>query len=175
MTDSTEISVGSGLLLIGSMLLLAMFRATGAMAGDGSIPNGCPVTRLAPEARFTPASPAHRKRSDDAMFWYGSDSLYTRLFSDGRWRGVASQTGVRNKSFWYRNEPDWMSERQPQLIVSATRLEAESPMVVFPRISHAIMGSEAAMLLMLELPGRGCWQVTANYKSDYVSFVTWVD
>ena len=40
---------------------------------------------------------------------------------------------------------------------------------------NAIMGHEVAMLLMLELPERGCWQVTGNYKSDHLSWVTWVD
>ena len=48
-------------------------------------------------------------------------------------------------------------------------------MLTVPRVTNAIMGKEVAMLLMLELPQRGCWQVTGNYKSDYLSFVVWVD
>jgi len=47
--------------------------------------------------------------------------------------------------------------------------------ITFPRVNNAIMGKEVAMLLMLELPERGCWQVTGNYKSDHLSWVTWID
>jgi hypothetical protein len=48
-------------------------------------------------------------------------------------------------------------------------------MITFPRVTNAIFAGEAAMLLMLELPERGCWQVTGNYKSDYLSFVVWLE
>ena len=47
-------------------------------------------------------------------------------------------------------------------------------MLTFPRVNNAIMGKEVAMLFMLELPP-GCWEVTGNYKSDSLSWVTWVD
>lgn len=47
-------------------------------------------------------------------------------------------------------------------------------MLTFPNVNNAIMGEEVAMLFMLELPP-GCWEVTGNYKSDSLSWVTWVD
>jgi hypothetical protein len=47
--------------------------------------------------------------------------------------------------------------------------------IVAGPVNNAIMGEGWAMLLMLELPSRGCWEVRANYKSDYVAFVVWVD
>ena len=59
--------------------------------------------------------------------------------------------------------------------MTAKRIDTDGPMITFPRVTNAIMGEEVAMLLMLELPERGCWQVTGNYKSDYLSWVTWVD
>jgi hypothetical protein len=42
-------------------------------------------------------------------------------------------------------------------------------------VTNAIMGEEVAMLTMLELPERGCWEITGNYKDAYLSFVVWLD
>jgi hypothetical protein len=150
-----------------------------AVFADGnekpSTPDTCPVTRSTPETRFTPPLPAQFQTSDDIMFWYGSDALYTQLRSDGRWLGIRSDTGVRNKSFWHRKGAKWLREYPYQLIVTIKQLDADGPMLTVPRVTNAIMGEEVAMLIMLELPKHGCWQVTGNYKGDYLSFVTWVD
>jgi hypothetical protein len=50
-------------------------------------------------------------------------------------------------------------------------------MLTVPRVTNILVGEkeEVAMLLMLELPERGCWEVTGNYKSDSLSYVVWVD
>ena len=162
------------MLLIGCLALAAHHQAHAA-GNKAPIPSSCPVTRSTPETRFTPFPSAQPSKTTDFMFWYGSHSLYTQLFSDGRWRGIRSERGVRNKSFWFRKNAEWLKESQSQLIVTMKRLDADGPMLTVPRITNAILGAEVAMLLMLELPERGCWQVTANYKSDYVSFVTWMD
>jgi hypothetical protein len=109
------------------------------------------------------------------MFWHGTDGLFTHLYSDGRWRGIKAASGTRNKSFWYRKDAKWLDEYPYQLVVTFKRLDADGPMHTVPRVTNAIMGKEVAMLLMLELPTRGCWQVTGNYKSDYLTFVVWVN
>lgn len=155
--------------LISALALLALQQTGAAAEGTTQVPDSCPVTRSTPETRFTPSLPAHAPASGETMFWYGSDSLYTSLFSDGRSRGA------RHRSFWYRKNADWLNEDPYQLVVTAKQFNAAGPLLTFPRVTNAIMGKEVAMLLMLELPKPGCWQVTANYKDDYVSFVTWVD
>lgn len=161
--------------LIGTLALAALQQIGAAAEWTTPVPDSCPVTRSAPETRFTPSPPARADGIGESMFWYGSDSLYTHLYSDGRWRGITSSTGTRNKSFWYRKDANWLHENPYQLMVTAKQLDTDGPMLKFPGVTNAIMGKEVAMLLMLELPKRGCWQVTANYKNAYVSFVTWVD
>jgi hypothetical protein len=156
-------------------ILALALQQTGAASDETPIPTDCPVTRSTPETRFTPPPPSQPAEATAAMFWYGSDALYTSLYSDGRWRGITSKAGTRNKSFWYRKDATWLEEHPYQLVVTAKQLDADGPVLTVPRVTNAIMGEEVAMLLMLELPKRGCWQVTANYKSDYLSFVTWVD
>lgn len=148
--------------------------ASGAGGDETAIPDSCPVTRSTPETRFTPPPPSRAFDTNSAMFWYGSDSLYTALYADGRWRGIASPTGTRNKSFWYRKNPEWLTETPYQLAVTYRKLGETGPMFTEPGVTNAIMGKEVAMLIMLELPTRGCWEVTASYKNAHVSFVTWV-
>lgn len=156
---------------------LALGGLTPAFAADGKqspIPKNCPVTRSAPETRFTPPPPSQAYAPEAPQFWYGSDALYVSLTSDGRWQGITSPSGTRNKSFWYRKNPEWLEEFPYRFTATAKRFDSDGPMLTFPRVTNAIMGDEVAMLFMLELP-RGCWEVTGNYKSDSLSWVTWVD
>lgn len=156
---------------------LALVGLTPTFAADGKqspIPKDCPVTRSTPETRFTPPPPSQAAAPDAARFWYGSDALYVSLRSDGRWDGITSPSGTRNKSFWYRKNPQWLEEFPNQFKATARRFDSEGPMLTFPNVNNAIMGEEVAMLFMLELP-RGCWEVTGNYKSDSLSWVTWVE
>jgi hypothetical protein len=148
-----------------------------ALAGKDPtpIPDSCPVTRATAETRFTPPPPSRPLAPDSPWFWYGSDALYTSLASDGRWRGLKSPSGSRDKSFWFRKDAQWLDEVPYQLKVTFRKLGKAGPMFTVGRVTNAIMGKEVAMLLMLEFPTRGCWEVTANYKDAHTSFVTWVD
>ena len=139
------------------------------------IPESCPVTRATPETQFKPSSVPRGLAPESMVFWYGSDSLYTALDPGGRWRGIASPAGTRNKSFWFRNNAEWLSERPYQLKLTYRQLDTTGPMYSGAEVTNAIIGKEVAMLTMLELPTRGCWEVTASYKNAHVSFVTWVD
>lgn len=159
----------------GALAAMALQQVPAAVEVAAPVPDTCPVTKSTPETRFTPPPPSTPAEPDAPMFWYGSDALYTHLHADGRWRGIAAETGVRNKLFLYRRNPEWREEFPYQLVVTAQRIDADEPMLTVPRVTNAIMGSEVAMLTMLELPRRGCWQVTANYKSDSLSFIVWVD
>jgi hypothetical protein len=162
-------------LLLATLLTFVALNARGDEAeAQEPIPDDCPVT-LPTEPRFIPPVPYKDDELGGGMFWYGTDALFTHIYSDGRWRGLTSAKGTRNKSFWYRKDAEWLEESPYQLVVTAKRIDADGPMITFPRVTNAIMSKEVAMLLMVELPERGCWQVTGNYKSDYLSFVVWVE
>ena len=160
---------------IASLSLVLLQQAAADDRKQTPIPESCPVTRSAPETRFTPPPPYEAFKPTDTAFWFGSDALYVQLASDGRWRGITSPSGTRNKSFWFRKNPEWREEFPYQFKATARRLDIDGPMIAFPNVHNAMMGKEVAMLFMLELPERGCWQVTGNYKSDSLSWVTWVD
>ena len=160
--------------LICTVTSVALSQAAAA-EDEAAIPETCPVTRSTAATQFTPPPPSRAMDPGSRMFWYGSDALYTHLSTDGRWRGIKSPRGTRDKLFWYRKDPEWLTENPYQLKVTYRQLTETGPTFTVGRVTNAIMGEEVAMLLMLELPTRGCWEVTTNYKDAHVSFVTWVD
>jgi hypothetical protein len=68
-------------------------------------------------------------------------------------------------------------ENPYQFMLTAKRLESDEAAITLTGsdVNNAIMGEEVAMLTMLELPERGCWEITGNYKDAYLSFVVWLD
>ncbi|MBB6092488.1 hypothetical protein HNQ60_001366 [Povalibacter uvarum] len=164
-------------LIIATFTLSALDADAADPAKQTPIPDHCPVT-LPTEPLYV--APGEEKAVDPArgIFLYGTDALFTQLASDGRWTGIKSATGTRNKSAWFRKDAQWGDERPYQLVVTAKRIDANRPMITVPRVTNMLVGKEqqeVAMLLMLELPERGCWEVTGNYKSDYLSFIVWLD
>jgi hypothetical protein len=99
------------------------------------------------------------------VFWYGSDGLWTWLEADGTARRA-------DKSFWWRKGYDWRTETSPSLLVTGRRLDAAAPAV---RSSDATNGFRedigAFMLIGLDFPAGGCWEVTGHYRGQRLRFV----
>jgi hypothetical protein len=138
----------------------------GTTASTAPAASSCPVTR--PPARPL-VPPAPYPRRPPALYgdvsWYGTDRLWTWLDADG--------TGRRSdKSFWWREGYDWRTETSPRLLVTARRLDAAAPPVT---ISDATNGFRedigAFMLIGLDFPTGGCWEVTGRYGGDRLSYV----
>jgi hypothetical protein len=95
--------------------------------------------------------------------------------ADGLWHGLVTPRGVRNKVFWWSRNWDWRSDQKPDLTVTARRLDAPAPAL---RISPATNAHAAdihhAMLVALDIPTSGCWEITGEYKGRKLSYVVWV-
>lgn len=147
------------------------------------IPDSCPVTRPT-EPRYDPDLPYGRERNADS-FWYGSDALFVWIRADGRWHAGSKTDGrwhtdSKKDSFlflWFRKQRDWQADfPRPQLNVTAQRIDADEPQAIIPLVQSESPGEHAAVLpTLIKLQKRGCWQISANYKADYLSFVVWVD
>ena len=138
------------------------------------VPDHCPVTRP-PDPAFVPPAPHPAK--EDGRFWLGTKALWTSLSEDGIWSGIVSPSGTRNKFWWWRDGWEYNTDRlanEPGLIITARRIDGDAPEVRKPRVTNAELRNGWAMLLMLELPTRGCWEIIGNYRSEYVSMVVWV-
>jgi hypothetical protein len=89
------------------------------------------LTTLPPYPAFIPAAP-YSATSPDGRFWYGTDSLWTRLTVDSTWRlegNVGKGNFYRTKLQYWRKEYDRPTGPQPELIVTAKRIDSEAPLV----------------------------------------------
>jgi hypothetical protein len=134
-------------------------------------PASCPTTRP-PDPPFVPPTPPS---GEGDKVWYGTTELWTWLNADGTWEMAHDEHGLFDKSFWWRQGYDWRTETTPALRVTGRRLDAAAPAVT---VSDATNGFEpsmgAFMLLGLELPAGGCWELTGHYHGRSLRFVVWV-
>lgn len=113
------------------------------------------------------------------MFWYGTDALWTRLGSAGVWHiknNVDEHNGYATKLVFWRKGFDWREEAEPALIVTARRLDGDSPSVA---VAHAnavfVTGNTPAMMTGIRIPSPGCWEVTGHYSGHTLSFTVSVE
>jgi len=136
-------------------------------------PATCSITRTSgvaftPPAPYPPAPPAAYK----GQFWYGTADLWTMLGTDGLWADLPkSNSGYTQKIFWWRHGYDATTEPAPELIVTGKRLDASAPSLVASKATNAVADFGQAMLVGVDIPTPGCWQITGNYKGHELSFV----
>jgi hypothetical protein len=139
-----------------------------------SPPDSCPVTR-APEPRFTPPSPFPRY-PESGFFWHGTSSLWTAVPVSRTWENLPhDEQGYTQKVFWWNENYFWRSEPQPELTVTGERLDAPTPALHASKATNGFHPTlQSFMLVGVEIPTPGCWQITAEYKGSQLSFVVWV-
>jgi hypothetical protein len=143
------------------------------VAQNTALADICPVTRP-PEPRFTPPPPYSRYAPSPGEFWYGTDSLWTAIPGDGVWSALPhNPEGYTQKVFWWRE--GYSLGDESHLSVTGRRLDAPAPPLNVSRATNAFaedIGS--AMLVGVDFPTPGCWEITGRYASAELSFVIWV-
>ena len=143
-------------------------------AAAGTVAAACPTTRP-PDPAFAPPAPypATPPPLYGDKFWHGTDQLWTWLDADGTWPMPGAPGGVQSdKSFWWREGYDWQTETTPPLQVTARRLDAAAPPVTVSAATNGFRDDIGAfMLLGLELPDEGCWELTGHYAGRALTFV----
>ncbi len=130
----------------------------------------CPTT-LPPTPAFVP--PAPYNTASIAGFWYGTEALWIQLPVDGTWRGLPFDgKSYGQKIFWFSRDYDWHTSRQPDIVVTSRRLDADGPRFVLKTATNAILGSGMqAILTGAVLPTAGCWEITGHYRGAALTFV----
>jgi hypothetical protein len=163
-------------LLVYAVVLLSSAGLAGGAGGGEQAPAACATTRP-PNPSFVPPYPSNWARSGE--FWYGTESLWTLLTASGTWsmRGnvLEGNGGYRTKLFYWSRGFDVRREPEPELIVSARRLDRKAPLVTADRATNAFLGRPAAMLTAIDLPTAGCWELTAQYRGYTLSFAVSVE
>ena len=166
------------LLLLVFCLLFASSRSFARPASTGTssdVPDDCLVTTQYQTLPFVPPKPS--QETPDGSFWFGTDKLWTDLPSDGTWRGLGHYTPndptFRQKLFFWRQGYDWHTEPRPNLKVIGRRLDAEADPLSVDRPTN-VSSEPGGMLVGINFPTVGCWEITGQYGDDALTFVIWV-
>lgn len=127
----------------------------------------CPVTLAATQA-FAEPSPSSASR-----FWYGSEELAVLLSTGGSWQGMGPTRRYRDKLVWWRQGYHGPTETRPALKVTGRRVDGPAPAIEVTRVTnahHADFGGWAMMMAM-EFPAPGCWEITGAYRDHELAFV----
>jgi hypothetical protein len=145
----------------------------------GQPPETCPVTQ-APDLPFTPPPPYPATPPGGGSFWFGTEQLWTMLPADGTWRGLPhyrpTDPGYRQKIFWWHEGYDWRAEPRPNLTVRGKRLDAPAPPLVASRATNGFRAEDlkSFMLVGVDIPTLGCWEITGEIDGQELTFVVWV-
>ena len=138
-------------------------------------PASCPVTQP-PVPAFVPPQP-YPASAPYGGFWYGSDDLWTLLVRRGTWRSLPhDDAGYRQKTFWWRPGYSGSADPRPKLRVTGRRLDAQAPPFEGHRATNAHHRDFGgwAMLVGVDVPTHGCWEITGEYEGQQLSFVVWI-
>lgn len=136
----------------------------------------CPMVR--PQDRpFFPPEPLPAKVPYEGQFWYGTADLWTTLPENGVWSGLPKhETGYTQKLVFWRLGYDYREEPEPQLTVSGRRLDGDArPLVAYEATNGYLPELDSFMLVGVDFPTTGCWEITAHYNDYELTFVVWVE
>ena len=136
----------------------------------------CDVTQ--PEPAFVPPKgfvatpPAYYEST-----WYGSTHLWTMLRDGGEVWGPGlsiSPTGLPQKTFWW--SADWVvrDELEPDISVTGRRLDGPGSFTFGSPGTNASADFGTAMLVGIDIPSYGCWEITARYREARISYIVLV-
>lgn len=136
-------------------------------------PGGCPITR-APNRPFVPPAPPAPTQvlARGGEFWYGTPALWTSLLSNGSWTGLPYHDGAyTQKVFWWSKGYDWGSP----LTVTGRRIDGSAPALAASTATNASADDIGSSILVgVDIPAAGCWEITGHLKGVALSFVVWV-
>lgn len=152
--------------LLSSVALLIALNTEGR--AEARVPETCPVT-LPAAPRFKPPAPYE----EGTRVWHGTPALWTSLPRDGIWRSL----GARNKFSWWSQNwgPTTANKDGLNLLVSALKLDGETRSIVFSDVENVVEDADHwSMMMSLDFPVSGCWQVTGRLGKESLTFVVWV-
>ena len=144
---------------------------------DDSTPSAnCPLTTVNENLSFEPPAPYPADGPFAGESWFGSEHLWTALPDNGVWSDLPhNPDGYTQKIFWWSSLFSLKDEPEPTLVVFGERLDAKAPPLKVSKATNAFaedIGS--AMLVGVDFPAAGCWEITGQYKKSGLSFVIWV-
>ena len=134
----------------------------------------CPVT-IPPQPAVIPPHPyPAQPPAQYGAAWYGTTELWTMLDPNSAvWDDLP---GLTQKTFWWNDGYDWGEEPQPRIAITARRID-QTPLE-FESSGTGTNGYRtdigSFMLVGIEFPAPGCWDLTASYKGTELSYIVWI-
>lgn len=160
-------------LLCGVAFSAASFSQTSDSQKPDSVPDRCPVTEpsgkpLVPPYPYPPTP-------YPGGSWYGTDRLWI-VGPPAVWKGLPHETPTdptfTQKMQWWRQGYNPRIEPIPKLKVTGRRLDAPAPPLIVEVSNTA--GPRPSMMVGMNIPTLGCWEITGHYEDDELTFVVWV-
>jgi hypothetical protein len=176
--QTVAVARGSQCLAVAVVIMLAacgrvadqVATAPAATASAMADVGGCPITRP-PNRRFVPPAPPAPASASAPFgeFWYGTPALWTLLRPDGTWSGLPYHDGATGqKVFWWSQGYDWRSP----LTVTGRRIDGSAPPLRASTATNAFAEDIGSSILVgVEIPTAGCWEITGHLKGVTLSFV----
>lgn len=155
------------------MVLLVQIDLAAAVADDEAIAN-C-VGNQPTADRFVPSYPFPEAVANSTV-WVGDENLWTAVPLDYVWRDLPEENGrYSQKLFWWSQHFDIANEPSPALTVTGRRLDGDAPPLVAPRATNGFSADSGSFMLVgVDIPAAGCWEISGTYRGKTVSYVVWV-
>ena len=109
------------------------------------------------------------------VFRFGGEVLSVQLFVDGWWRGHGPEDNYRGRLWWFSDGYDGLTDSVRPLRVTGRRLDAEEAPANISWTKNATDGKGSwAMIVIAEFPSPGCWELSAKYGGQVLTFVVLV-
>ena len=146
-------------------------------SGAASPPAACVPTK--PSQPFVPPAGYPSVPPDSLGFaWFGSADLWTMLNVDGEtWTASGlphEKAGLAQKTFWWSSRWSPDAEPTPAITVSGQRLDGDGSFTNGPG-TNASADFGTAMLVGIDVPGPGCWRLTATYRDSSLSYTVLIE
>ncbi len=155
-------------------VLLAIVGALSVAGASAAQEPSCPTTASFNPPKFILPTPYDSlPQPKQGRFWYGTQALWTELSSDGTWGTLYREDlhAYRNKLIVWRPGID-VRAGQSDLTVTARRLDRDAPTISIPRMTNVFAEDIGpAMMTAVDLPTTGCWEFTARYAADSLTFI----
>lgn len=140
-------------------------RRTAAQEEERSAAQSCAVTEpplplFVPPARF-PSAPGREQ------FWFGTAKLWTAL-SEREWR---LPPGYRQRTIWWIPEFTSYDSPIPDIRVTGRRLDRAAAPLHAEKPNGGRTAQGQFLMVMVELPSAGCWQVSGQLGDARVDYV----
>ena len=111
------------------------------------------------------------RKSPAGFMWVGTEKLAAQVPQDGHWTAMGPEHNYRDKWWWWRQGYQAKEETRPELSITAKRLDGPAPPVFISHATNAFGPDWDRMLVGMEFPTAGCWEVIGRYHGDELRFV----